>query len=90
MKPTPTNRPRWPVVGLILAGSALILWGCGHTREVLYPRRKVSPPRTARGRVAAPKLAPVEPADDAIPPPAGRRQPDAPAAIDVPIIDRNN
>ena len=90
MKPTPTNRPHWPAVGLLLAGSALLLWGCGHAREVLYPQRKVAPPRVVRGK-SAPRLTPVDPPDDAIPPPAGpRRQPDAPTAVDVPLIDRNH
>ena len=94
MKPTPLTRPLWMLGTLFLAGTALLCWGCGHTREVLYPGRKVSPPRTAKGRrlvpAPSPTLTPVEPGRV---PPRSRagwrssRQPDAPSAIDVPMID---
>ena len=88
MKPPPPARPRWPLVGLILGGSALILWGCGHTREVLYPQRKTSPPRGAKGRPAPARPTLVDP--DLSPPARPARQPDAPTAVDVPMINRDD
>ena len=90
MKPTPPDRLHWPVVGLILTASVLLLWGCGHTREVLYPDRKLSPPRPDKSRATRPRLQPTDPI--ALDRPAEtppQRPSEAPTVIDVPIIDRN-
>ncbi len=92
MKPTPADRLQWSVAGLALAGFAMLCWGCGHTREIIYPGRKVSPPRPEKHRSARHRLEPSSPTEPTTPPAPQAdpdRQPDAPTAIDVPIIDRN-
>ena len=89
MKPTAPTRPLWPVVPLLLATTALLCWGCGQTRQILYPHRKVSPPRPAQHPQLSPNLLPSEPDLDLSPPRSTRQRPiDAPSAIDVPIFDR--
>ena len=86
MKPTPGRRPTWPLPILAIFGLAMLVWGCGHTREILYPQRKLSPPRVV-GKPQGPRRKLVEPTQS---PSLGTiRPPDAPAAVDVPIIDRN-
>ncbi len=90
MKPTPIPRLHWSLVGLVAAGSVLLPWGCGHTREILHPERKTSPPRLLKNRFAGPKRPPEAPLE--VVPPARGPTPlplDAPTAVDVPIIDRN-
>ena len=90
MKPTPATRQHWSVAGLALAGFALLIWGCGHTREIVYPPREVSPPQVIKDPTAGRKLEPVAPtAGQRSAPASSRHQLDAPTAIDVPIIDRN-
>ncbi len=90
MKPTPPARLFWPVSGLILAATAAtLLWGCGQSREIIYPDRKVSPPRVLKSKPSGSRWKPVAPIQEG-PSVQPNRQPDAPASIDVPIIDRND
>ncbi len=89
MKPTPPARPSWPLVSLILAGFAATLpWGCGQSRQIVYPGRKVSPPRVLKAKLPGSRwksTAPIEEGPRAEP----KSRPGAPTSIDVPIIDRN-
>ena len=90
MKPSRSARRSWSFVLLTLAGFAMLLWGCGHTRQIVYPGRKVSPPQMVETKPPGSKWKAVAPpaADDRIPT-GPERQPEAPTSIDVPIIDRN-
>ena len=73
---------------MALLGASLF-WGCSQSREIIYPGRKVSPPRVIKAK--PPRLSrsrPVAPIEEG-PKTESNIQPDAPTSIDVPIIDRN-
>ena len=85
MKPTPPTRPGRTIAAALLAAATLLDPGCGHTREAVYPGRKVAPARLARPRPFT-----IRPRR-ASPPPATVRPatPAPPTIIDVPALDRN-
>ena len=88
MKPTPSTRPARALAAALLAAATVLIPSCGHTREAVYPGRKVAPARLARPRPFGPRSR--RPAPSATPPAVVRPvEPTPPTIIDVPGLDRN-
>lgn len=87
MKPTPPTRPGRTLGAATLAAAMLLIPSCGHTREAVYPGRKVAPARLARPRPFAlrPRKAGLPTTAPAVVRPP---EPTPPTIIDVPVLDR--